>query len=91
LGSPDFDPDKIPDLGFQRGIYDYYGRPMPQAGSTTKITREEVAAKKEDAEVKEVEKNGEEEGGGVVASVAKKVGKGAAKGAVRGAVKELWK
>ena len=91
LGSPDFDPDKVPDLGFQRSIYDYYGRPIPQASSTTKVTREEVAAKKEDAEVKEVEKNGEEEGGGVAASVAKKVGKGAAKGAVRGAVKELWK
>jgi sporulation protein YlmC with PRC-barrel domain len=91
LGSPDFDPDKVPDLGFQRTIYDYYGRPVPQASSTTKVTREEVAAKKEGAEVKEVEKNDEEEGGGVAASVAKKVGKGAAKGAMRGAVKELWK
>jgi len=83
LGLPDFDPDNVPDLGFQRTIYDYYGRPIPQESSTTKITREEVAAKKERADVKEVEKSGEEEGGGVIASVVKKAGKGAAK--------ELWK
>jgi hypothetical protein len=91
LDSPEFDPEEVPDLDLQRTIYDYYGRPIPEGSSTTKITREEVAAKEERTDAEEVEKNNEAGGGGVIASVAKKAGKGAAKGAVKGAAKELWK
>ena len=91
LDSPEFDPEEVPDLDLQRTIYDYYGRPIPEDSSTTKITREEVAAKEERTDAEGVEKNNEEGGGGVIASVAKKAGKGAAKGAVKGAAKELWK
>jgi sporulation protein YlmC with PRC-barrel domain len=91
LDSPEFDPNEVPDLAFQRTIYDYYGRPIPEDSSTTKITREEVAAKEEHGDVEEVEKSGEEGGRGVIASVVQKAGKGAAKGAVKGAAKELWK
>ena len=93
LDSPDFDPELVPELAFQRAIYDYYGRPIPEGSSTTKITREQlVAAKKKSSETKEeVEESREEEGGGVIAAVAKKAAKGATKGAVKGAAKELWK
>ena len=81
LESPDFDPEVVPDLGFQRTIYSHYGRPFPE-GSSTKTTRENVAAERE----------GSEEGGdGVIARVAKKAGKGAAKGAVKGAAKGVVK
>ena len=38
LNSPDFDPDEVPDLDFQHTIYAYYGRPIPESSSTTKIT-----------------------------------------------------
>ncbi len=93
LDSPEFDPDRVPDLAFQHTVYDYYGRPIPEGSSTTKVTREEVVAAKEEerGDVKEVEKSGEEGGGGVIATVVQKAGKGAAKGAVKGAAKELWK
>lgn len=87
LDSPEFDPNEVPDLDFQRTIYDYYGRPILEDSSTTKITREEVAAKEEHGDVEEVEKSGEEGGRGMVASVVQKAGKGAAKGAVKGAAK----
>jgi sporulation protein YlmC with PRC-barrel domain len=90
LGSPDFDPqDTMPDLSFQRTVYGHYGRPTPEGSSTTKITREQVAAKKGSSDTK---KESDQEGGdGVIATVAKKAGKGAAKGAVKGAAKEVWR
>jgi sporulation protein YlmC with PRC-barrel domain len=91
LNSPDFDPDEVPDLALQRAVYDYYGLSTPEGSSTTKITREQVAAKKEGSSAKEAKESGEEGGDGVIATVAKKVGKGAAKGAVKGAAKEVWK
>jgi sporulation protein YlmC with PRC-barrel domain len=91
LGSPDFDPDEVPDLALQRAVYDYYDLSIPEGSSTTKITREEVAAKKESSSAKEAKESGEEEGDGVIPTVAKKAGKGAAKGAVKGAVKGIWK
>ena len=90
LDSPDFDPDVVPNLDFQHTVYDYYGRPRPEGSSTTKVTREQIAAKKESSAEKARE-SGEEGGDGVIATVAKKAGKGAAKGAVKGAVKGLWK
>ena len=89
LDSPAFNPDGVPDLDFQRTIYAYYGRPLPEDISTTKITREEVAAKEERADPREVQGSGEEESEGVIASVVKKAGNGAAKGAMKGAAKEL--
>ena len=89
LDSPEFDPEEVPDLDFQRAIYAYYDRPIPEDSSTTKITREEVAAKEERIDAEEVQKSGEEEGAGVIASVVRKAGKGAAKGAMKGAAKEL--
>jgi PRC-barrel domain protein len=91
LDSPDFDPSVVPDLSFQRTVYTYYGRPIPEGGSTTKITREQVAAKKESGDAGEVEESREEGGDGVIAAVAKKAAKGAAKGAARGAAKEVWR
>src|SRR5215210_3030861 len=92
LGSPDFDPDDtMPDLSFQRTVYSHYGRPTPEGSSTTKITREQVAAKKGSSDTKEAGESGKGGGDGVVATVAKKAGKGAAKGAVKGAAKEVWR
>jgi sporulation protein YlmC with PRC-barrel domain len=91
LNSPDFDPGVMPDLSFQRTVYTHYGLPTPEDSSTTKITREQVAAKKESSDAKEVGESGKEGGGGVIATVAKKAGKGAAKGAVKGAAKEVWR
>src|SRR5918998_3502007 len=91
LNSPDFDPDEVPDLALQRAVYDYYGLSTPEGSSTTKITREQVAAKKEGSSAKEAKESGEEGGDGVIATVAKKAGKGAAKGAVKGAVEGVWK
>ena len=91
LDSPNFDPDEVPDLGLQRAVYDYYDLSVPEGSSTTKITREQVAAKKESSGAREVEKSRKEDGEGVIGTVAKKAGKGAAKGAVKGAAKELWK
>ena len=90
LDSPDFDPATVPDLGFQKTVYDYYGLATPEESSTTKITREEVAAKKESS-AEEAKESGEKGGDGVIATVAKKAGKGAAKGALKGAAKEVWK
>src|SRR5215210_1836905 len=92
LDSPNFNPGIVPKLDLQHAIYAYYDRPTPEGSSTTKTTKEQlVGAKKESTDAKEVEKSGEEEGGGIIATVAKKAGKGAAKGAVKGAAKELWK
>ena len=91
LDSPDFDPDVVPDLGFQRNVYGHYGRPAPEGSSTTKITREQVAAKKETGDTTDEGESRKEGGDGVIATVAKKAGKGAAKGAVKGAAKEVWK
>jgi hypothetical protein len=31
VGSPDFDPDEVPDHNLQRAVYDHYGRPTPRA------------------------------------------------------------
>ena len=90
LDSPDFEPATVPDLAFQKTVYDYYGLPTPEKSSTTKITREEVAAKKESS-AEEAKESGENGGDGVIATVAKKAGKGAAKGAVKGAAKGVWK
>jgi sporulation protein YlmC with PRC-barrel domain len=90
LDSPDFDPDEVPDLALQRTIYDYYDLSTPEGSSTTKITREEVAAKKESS-AKKARESGEEGGDGIIATVAKRAGKGAAKGAVKGAAKGVWK
>src|SRR5215212_4448948 len=64
LDSPDFDPDAMPDLGFQHTVYDYYGLPTPEESSTTKITREEVAVKKESS-AKEARDSGEKRDDGV--------------------------
>ena len=91
LDSPDFDPEVAPDLSFQRAVYAHYGRTTPEGSSTTKITREQVAAKRETGDEKEVAESSNKEGDGVIAAVAKKAGKGAAKGAVKGAAKEVWK
>ena len=91
LDSPDFDPDSVPDLDFQRSVYAHYGRSTPEGSSTMKITREQIAAKKESGDAKEVGESREKEGGGVVAAVAKKAVKGVAKGAVKGAAREVWK
>ena len=91
LDSPDFDPDVVPDLGFQRNVYGHYGRPAPEGSSATKITREEVAAKKGSGGTADEGESRKEGGDGVIAAVAKKAGKGAAKGAVKGAAKEVWK
>jgi len=91
LDSPDFDPDVVPDLGFQRNVYGHYGRPAPEGSSTTKITREQVAAKKESGDTTDGGENRKEGGDGVIATVAKKAGKGAVKGAAKGAAKEVWK
>jgi sporulation protein YlmC with PRC-barrel domain len=91
LNSPDFDPEVVPDTAFQRNVYDHYGRPVPEGSSTTKITREEVAAKKGSGSTADEGENPKEGGDGVIAAVAKKAGKGAAKGAVKGAAKEVWK
>ena len=91
LDSPDFDSDVVPDLSFQRTVYAHYGRSAPEGSSTTKISREQIAAKKKNSDAKEVDKSHEEGGGGVIATVAKKAAKGAAKGAARGAAKEVWK
>ncbi len=90
LGSPDFDPDEVPELGLQRAVYGYYGRPTPEGSSATKITREPVAAKKESSSAK-TEKSREEEDEGVVATVTKRAAKGAAKGALKGAAKGVFK
>jgi hypothetical protein len=30
VGSPDFDPDEVPDLDLQRAVYDHYGHPTPR-------------------------------------------------------------
>ncbi len=87
LDSPDFDPDVVPDVDVQRTIYDYYDRPTPEGSSTTRITRESVAAKKESSTEKQVGESPEERGDGVIATVAKK----AAKGAAKGAAKEVWR
>jgi len=90
LDSPNFDPDDgMPDLSFQRTVYGHYGRPAPEGSSTTKISREEVAARKESSDAKEG--SGKGGGDGMVATVAKKAGKGAAKGAVKGVAKEVWR
>ena len=91
LDSPDFDPNVVPDLSFQRTVYGHYGRATPEGSSTTKITREHVPAKKESADTTEAGEAQKEGGGGVIATVAKKAGKGAAKGALKGAAKEVWK
>lgn len=91
LNSPDFDPSVVPELSFQHAVYAHYGLPTPEGSSTTKITREQVAAKKESSDAKEVGESRKEGGGGVIATVAKKAGTGAAKGAVKGAAKEVWK
>ena len=90
LDSPDFDPDAVPDLDFQRTVYDYYGLPTPEESSTTKITKEEVTVKKE-SNAKEAKESGEEGGDGVIATVAKKAAKGGAIGAAKGAAKEILK
>ena len=90
LDSPDFDPDVVPDLSFQRTVYAHYGRSAPEGSSTTKTTREQVSTKKS-SDAQDTEKSSEEGGGGVIAAVAKKAAKGAAKGAARGAAKEVWK
>lgn len=91
LDSPDFDPDSVPDLGFQRNVYGHYGRSAPEGSSTTKITREQLAAKRERGDAADEGENRKEGGDGVIAAVAKKAGKGAAKGVVKGAAKEVWK
>ena len=91
LDSPDFDPEVVPDEALQRNVYDYYGRPTPEGSSTTKITREEVAAKKRSGVTADEGESRKEGGDGVIATVAKKAGKGAAKGALKGAAKEVWK
>jgi sporulation protein YlmC with PRC-barrel domain len=91
LNSPDFDPEVVPDDAFQRNLYAHYGRPAPEGSSATKITREEVAAKKGSGDTADEGESPKEGGDGVVAAVAKKVGKGAAKGALKGAAKEVWK
>ena len=83
LDSPDFDPDEVPGLDLQRAVYDYYGRPAPEGSSTTKITREPVAAKKESSYAEGVEKSRGEGGDGVIATVAKKARKKVAKGAAK--------
>jgi sporulation protein YlmC with PRC-barrel domain len=33
LGSPEFDPDVVPDINLQRSVYSYYGRPYPEEGT----------------------------------------------------------
>jgi sporulation protein YlmC with PRC-barrel domain len=91
LDSPDFDPGIVPDLAFQRNVYGHYGRPVPEGSSTTKITREQVAATKESSDTTDGGESRKEGGDGVIAAVAKKAGKGAAKGALKGAAKEVWK
>jgi sporulation protein YlmC with PRC-barrel domain len=90
LDSPDFDSDVVPDPGFQRTIYAHYGRSTPEGSSTTKITREQVAAKRGSSDAK-ASGEGREEGDGMMATVAKKAAKGAAKGAAEGAAKEVWR
>src|SRR5918999_917875 len=67
-----------------RNVYGHYGRPVPEGSSTTKITREQVAATKESGDTTDGEESHKEGGDGVIAAVAKKAGKGAAKGAVKG-------
>ncbi len=90
LDSPDFDPNEsMPDLSFQRTVYGHYDRPTPEGSSTTKISREQIAAKKDSSNAKEGSGKGGDEG--VIATVAKKAGKGAAKGAVKGAAKGVWR
>jgi len=91
LDSPDFDPEAVPDLDFQSSVYAHYGRSTPEGKSTTKITREQVTAKKASGDAKGEGGSSKREGSGVVAAVAKKAGKGAAKGAVKGAAREVWK
>jgi hypothetical protein len=91
LDSPDFDPEVVPDVAFQRDVYSHYGLPAPEGSSTTKITREEIAAKQESGDTADDGESRNEGGDGVIATVAKKAGKGAAKGAVKGAAKEVWK
>jgi sporulation protein YlmC with PRC-barrel domain len=91
LDSPDFDPEVVPDVAFQRDVYGHYGLPAPEGSSTTKITREEIAAKQESGDTADDGESRNEGGDGVIATVAKKAGKGAAKGAVKGAAKEVWK
>ena len=91
LASPDFDPEVVPDEDLQRNVYGHYGRPTPEGSSTTKITREEVAAKKRSGVTADEGESRKEGGDGVIATVAKKAGKGAARGALKGAAKEVWK
>jgi sporulation protein YlmC with PRC-barrel domain len=33
LGSPEFDPDVVPDINLQRSVYGYYGRLYPEEGT----------------------------------------------------------
>ena len=91
LDSPDFDPEVVPDEALQRNVYGHYGRPTPEGSSTTKITREEVAAKKRSGVTADEGESRKEGGARVIVTVAKKDGKGAARGALKGAAKEVWK
>ena len=71
LNSPDFDPSVVPDLSFQRTVYAHYGRSTPEGGSATKITREQVAAKKKSGDATDGGESRKEGGDGVIAAVAK--------------------
>ena len=88
--SPDFEPDEVPDLDLRSAVYDHYGRPTPEGNSTTKNSREPVAAvKQESSAAKEIGESREEGDGGVITAAAKEAAKGAVKGAAKGALKEV--